>query len=951
MRLKVRGFKVKFIRCDGAPEYKSLDNKLTREGFNIVFEYTAPNTPQFNGKVERKFATGYTKIRALLNEAQLSSTLRHGLWCEAAARFEEDENLIVTRNNPESPFKKMYGKEIPGWRERRIWGEMAIVDYGSAENSMKKKTSNRGYPCIYLGRAKNHSSDTNRFLNLKTLRTITSRDVRWLGKMYGEWRGLKQYDLHSKLEEEIIDFDKPSDGENDNEDLQENSMNDEADREEETNYIEIEENDEVEDKVNAEDLNEDPDPEENENDAPTNTGIETDENEDNDKETQYKEINEEMRNDEDDDDENNGLDENPAKAVGKIQRELKSLSWWDQPSSDLGRTRSKTTRNLELQEEKLDKEPGRESEEETDDTDKFESASVLIEKCMSTVEYAMIAEEHQSIAEQIEKARKMRPEDVPPEMRKHVWELPKNFAEAWNHECAFQRKLWREAITLEFGKMNEHEVWTKIKQSEKPRDRRCVKCKWVLEIKRDGRFRARLVACGYSQIPGLDYELSYSPVVSDETIRILLVVGMVLGYIAKLVDVSTAFLHGDLKDTEIYMMDCPPGMKHKEDECLRLNKSIYGLVQSARAYWEKTCEVFEAIGFTRSFADACLFVKKLNDGRSVMVATWVDDCYFMGPKDEVNKAIEDFKKYFKVTITSDTTDYLGCEIIYNPQRTRCWIGQPSVLKKIEKKFGEKVKKLKEYVTPGTPNWGVILEEDETKLDSNRHMEYRSGVGMLLYLVKYSRPDLANAVRELSKGVQSPNEMCWKELMRVIKFTLDTRRYGLKFEIEDKTSTMGKLRWEVQCFSDSDWAGDKTTRKSVSGYVIYFMGCPIVWKSRQQSVIGLSSSEAELYACIEAVKEVKYLVQLLQSMEIEVELPVTIRVDNTGAIFMAENLAVSQRTKHIDLRARYLLNQLADERLIKLVHVGTKENKSDIMTKNVTKEVYENLKGGYVEKLN
>ena len=434
----------------------------------------------------------------------------------------------------------------------------------------------------------------------------------------------------------------------------------------------------------------------------------------------------------------------------------------------------------------------------------------------------MIAEEHQSIAEQIEKARKMRPEDVPLEMRKHVWELPKNFAEAWNHECAFQHKLWREAITLEFGKMNEHKVWTKIKQSEKPRDRRCVKCKWVLEIKRDGRFRARLVACGYSQIPGLDYELSYSPVVSDETIRILLVVGMVLGYIAKLVDVSTAFLHGDLKDTEIYM-DCPPGMKHKEDECLRLNKSIYGLVQSARAYWEKTCEVFEAIGFTRSFADACLFVKKLNDGRSVMVATWVDDCYFMGPKDEVNKAIEDFKKYFKVTITLDTTDYLGCEIIYNPQRTRCWIGQPSVLKKIEKKFGEKVKKLKEYVTPGTPNWGVILEEDETKLDSNRHMEYRSGVGMLLYLVKYSRPDLANAFRELSKGVQSPNEMCWKELMRVIKFTLDTRRYGLKFEIEDKTSTMGKLRWEVQCFSDSDWAGDKTTRKSVSGYVIYFMG--------------------------------------------------------------------------------------------------------------------------------
>jgi hypothetical protein len=217
--------------------------------------------------------------------------------------------------------------------------------------------------------------------------------------------------------------------------------------------------------------------------------------------------------------------------------------------------------------------------------------------------------------------------------------------------------------------------------------------------------------------------------------------------------------------------------------------------------------------------------------------------------------------------------------------------------------------------------------------------------MLLYLVKYSRPDLANAVRELSKAVQAPNEASWKEMLRVIKFTLDSKDYGLK--LEPNQDMLTDESWELMCYSDSDWAGDKESRKSITGYVLFVMGCPVVWKSKQQNVVGLSSSEAELYACIDAVKAVRYVVQILLSMNISVKLPVVVRVDNTGAIFMAENLAVSQRTKHIDLRARYLLNQVVDEELIKLVFVGTADNLSDGMTKNVTREVYEATSGAYI----
>ena len=216
--------------------------------------------------------------------------------------------------------------------------------------------------------------------------------------------------------------------------------------------------------------------------------------------------------------------------------------------------------------------------------------------------------------------------------------------------------------------------------------------------------------------------------------------------------------------------------------------------------------------------------------------------------------------------------------------------------------------------------------------------------MLLYLVKYSRPDLANAVRELSKGAIAPTEGCWKELLRVLKFTLDTKNLGLKMAL---SGAADQEKWRVVCYSDSDWAGDSATRKSVTGYVLFVMGCPVMWKSRQQTSVGLSSSEAELYACVDAVKEVKFLTQLMESVGLEVEYPVSVQVDNTGAIFMSENLGVSQRTKHVDLRARYLLNQMVDERVVKVSFVKSEDNLSDGMTKNVNRNVYEKVSDSYV----
>jgi len=144
-------------------------------------------------------------------------------------------------------------------------------------------------------------------------------------------------------------------------------------------------------------------------------------------------------------------------------------------------------------------------------------------------------------------------------------------------------------------------------------------------------------------------------------------------------------------------------------------------------------------------------------------------------------------------------------------------------------------------------------------------------------------------------------------------------------------------WTIEVFTDSDWAGDSDSRKSVTGYIILVNGVPTVWKSKGQPVIALSSSEAEFYALGEAVKEVPFLVQLLLFMEVSIKLPVPVHVDNIGAIYMSEGNIQGGRTKHIDIKYKYV-NSLQNDGLIKTQFVKSKENLADIATKNVSSDI-------------
>ena len=181
--------RVKFIRCDNAGENEKLEKACEREGLNIKFEYTARNTPQQNGRVERKFATLYGRVRAMLNEGHFPEPMRYGLWAECAATATKKENLTVGAHDKFPPHTLMYDEQSKLFWKFRTFGEMAIV---TKTENIQNKLNNKGIIAMFVGYASNHANDVYRMYNIETKGIITTRDVRWLNKNYHEWKNEKE---------------------------------------------------------------------------------------------------------------------------------------------------------------------------------------------------------------------------------------------------------------------------------------------------------------------------------------------------------------------------------------------------------------------------------------------------------------------------------------------------------------------------------------------------------------------------------------------------------------------------------------------------------------------------------------------------------------------------------------------------------------------------------------
>jgi hypothetical protein len=175
---------------------------------------------------------------------------------------------------------------------------------------------------------------------------------------------------------------------------------------------------------------------------------------------------------------------------------------------------------------------------------------------------------------------------------------------------------------------------------------------------------------------------------------------------------------------------------------------------------------------------------------------------------------------------------------------------------------------------------------------------------------------------------------YNELLRVIKFVIDTKTFGLKVQ----PRLDNNLGWDLKMFCDRNWSDYSETRVSVTGFIIYLLNVPICWLSKSQKGVTLLSTEAEYVAIPEAVKELKFIYYLLNDLHIKVNLPIMVKTDNIGAIFMSENASTGFRTWHVDTRYHFVRDFIEDG-FININFVRSVENDSDLFTKNVNQELY------------
>jgi len=491
---------------------------------------------------------------------------------------------------------------------------------------------------------------------------------------------------------------------------------------------------------------------------------------------------------------------------------------------------------------------------------------------------------------------------------------------------------WEIARGDEIRAHKENGTWEIVKR---PDNVSVVDCTWVYTLKGGVKPKARLVAKGYTQIPGRDYTNVYAPVISLNTIRLILALAVESDWVLTHLDVSTAFLNGILSET-IYMRQ-PPGYEVGEgydDYVCLLRKSIYGLKQSAFE-WNKVLNAkLVEFGFVPSSNDPCLYVlQNLREIKFAAIAVHVDDMLLV-TLDQLSKdtIVGYLRSCFKIDDRGEPAHYVGIEIKRKPESIL--LTQSSYISSILRNFG-----FADASPVDTPFWGSKLSQFlESYLNDveKSNFDIRSFVGSVLYAAVATRPDCSVAVSILAQLQSSPNRVLERAAKRMLRYLRGTTDFGILY-------TKSGSYPELTCYTDADFAGNPMDRKSTSGYVIFLNGCLISWGSRKQSVVTLSTAEAEYIAASNAAQEICYLRRLLADLGFAQRAPTLMMEDNQGVIACLIDPAYSGKLKkNLDVRF-HLVRQCVGEGLVSVEYCPTEEMLADIMTKPLARDRFLRLR--------
>ena len=531
------------------------------------------------------------------------------------------------------------------------------------------------------------------------------------------------------------------------------------------------------------------------------------------------------------------------------------------------------------------------------------------------------------------------------------------FHQAMNGEFAEE---YIKAMQLEIATLVQQNTWQAVPRTP---DMNVLKGTWVFKLKRlpDGtpsRFKARFCARGDLQREGVDFFDTYAPVVQWSTIRLLLSTVLTEGWATRQVDYTNAFAQADLRE-EVYL-EFPKifGPKSGASVVLKLIKSLYGLRQAPRTFFEKLRDGLLERGYTQSENDPCLFMKQ-----GILCVVYFDDTIFAGAdsavlEEEIRQlgvSETEQRHTFQLRNEGEVGAFLGIQITKTGPRTFEMLQTGLIAKVLA------TANMTDCNGVSTPTGPTPVGLDQDGLPFAESWKYRTIVGMLMFLSANTRPDISYAVHQAARFSHAPRQSHAIAVKRILRYLKATSDKGM---IMTPTTEQ-----RVDCYVDSDFAGNFAVEhshnpvsvKSRTGYVIMYRGSPLMWVSKMQTQVALSTMEAEYVALSQSMRDLIPIRQLLQEMlRIVFDVTPTIKYhshskafedvkdgsmlstieqstvyeDNHACLKFARMAQLSPRTKHIGIPYHWFRAKVESLDII-IQPIATNKQLADQFTKGLS----------------
>jgi hypothetical protein len=506
---------------------------------------------------------------------------------------------------------------------------------------------------------------------------------------------------------------------------------------------------------------------------------------------------------------------------------------------------------------------------------------------------------------------------------------------------AHDAKDFQEAMLKEVNAHTNNDHWEVWARCDVPAGQDILPAVWAFKRKRriDTRavykHKARLNIHGGMQKHGVNYWETYSPVVNWFSIRLCLILSLLFGWHTRQIDFVLAFPQADV-ECDLFM-HLPRGVMfprvHRSTHCLKLKKNLYGQKQAGRVWNQHLVHgLVDTLKFKQSAIDECVFYR----GTTVLLI-YVDDGIICGSSAaDIQTVIDELGALFDITDEGEIDAYLGVKISKTSSET-IELTQPHLIQQILDDMGIKSNtKTKDKAAPSS----TILRRDLDGEPFAEAWDYRSVIGKLNFLEKSTRPEIAYAVHQCARFASNPKQSHANAVKYLCRYLSGTKDKGLIIRPDSSKS----FEVHVDCDFAGNWIredamNDPSTAKSRTGYIISYGGCPVIWASKLQTEVVLSSTESEFVGLSESLRMTIVLMNLLNEMQ-SFGIPVSkttptifckLFEDNAGAVQLAKVPKMRPRTRHINQKYHHF-REWVKSGLIDILAIDTEEQPADLMTK-------------------